>query len=46
MADADARGCVLAWHIYQHTLVLHVDNVHNFGAFITHWMPTPAAPAG
>lgn len=45
-ADADAQGCVLAWHIYQHTLVLHVDNVHNFGTFITHWMPTPAAPVG
>lgn len=43
-ADGDTHGCVLAWHIYQHVLVLHVKNVVNYGRYITHWMPTPAAP--
>ncbi len=43
-ADADAYGCVLVWHRYNGAMVLHVHNVENFGAFITDWMPTPAAP--
>ena len=43
-ADADVQGCVLVWHVYQRVIVLHVRNLENFGTFITHWMPTPAAP--
>ena len=43
-ADADVQGCVLAWHEYQGVIVLHIHNMTNFGTFITHWMPTPAAP--
>lgn len=42
--DGDVQGCVLAWHRYNGTIVLHVRNIVNFGSFITHWMPTPAAP--
>ena len=44
--DADEQGCVLVWHKYQGVIVLNVKNVCNYGAYITHWMPTPAAPAG
>ena len=43
-ADADRQGCILAWHEYQGVIVLHIHNMTNFGRFITHWMPTPAAP--
>lgn len=43
--DADEQGCVIAWHEYQGAMVLHVHNVRNFGAYITHWMHTPAPPA-
>ncbi len=42
--DADEQGCVLAWHRYDGVVVLHIRNMMNFGTFITHWMPTPAAP--
>lgn len=42
--DADEYGCVLVWHRYNGVMVLHVQNVQNFGGFITDWMPTPAAP--
>lgn len=43
-ADADMQGCVLAWRLYQHTMVMHIRNLRSFGALITHWMPTPAGP--
>lgn len=43
-ADADAQGRVLAWHEHQGVIVIHIRNMTNFGRFITHWMPTPAAP--
>ena len=42
--DADELGCVLAWHTCQRVVVLHIHNIEHFGEFITHWMPTPAAP--
>lgn len=43
-ADCDEQGCILAWHRYQGAMVLHARNVENFGAYITHWMKTPAPP--
>lgn len=43
--DADEQGCVLVWHRYQGVIVLNVKNVCNYGTYITHWQPTPAAPA-
>ena len=42
--DADEYGGVLVWHRYNGVMVMHVQNVQNFGGFITDWMPTPAAP--
>lgn len=42
--DADEQGCVLAWHIYQGVIVLHIHNAQNYGTYITDWMKTPAAP--
>ena len=43
--DADEQGCVLVWHRYQGVMMLNVRNVQNFGAYITHWMRSPAPPA-
>lgn len=42
--DADIQGCALAWHSYQGAMVMHISNIVNYGTYITHWMPTPAAP--
>lgn len=44
--DGDEQGCVLAWHRYQGAMVLRVNNVINYGSYITHWMPLPPTPAG
>lgn len=44
--DCDPWGCVLAWHIHNGVMVTNIHNISNYGLFMTHWMPTPAAPMG
>lgn len=41
--DADAQGCVLAWHIHQGCLVVERHWAER-NTMITHWMPLPSAP--
>jgi hypothetical protein len=43
--DADHKGCVIAWHRYDGTMV---TGWHQFGRseFYTHWMPAPKPPKG
>lgn len=44
-ADADAQGCVLAWHIYNGVVICHVENDAIMrGDHITHWRPMPQGP--
>ena len=42
--DCDQWGCVLAWHIHNGVVVINIHNIKNYGLYITHWMPMPAAP--
>ena len=43
--DANATGCVLAWHRYNGCMV---TGWHQFGRnrFLTHWQKTPGPPEG
>lgn len=44
-ADADHKGCVVAWHKYNGTMVTGWHQFHRNG-FFTHWQHTPKAPEG
>ena len=43
-ADADAQGCVIAWHVFQGLLITGWRYVAE-NRFFSHWMPTIPAPA-
>lgn len=43
--DADAQGCVLAWHIYNGVVICSVENDHMLHSTqITHWRPMIPGP--
>ena len=42
-ADADAWGCVIAWHVYNGTMVTGWHQVER-NRYFTHWMPAPGPP--
>lgn len=41
--DADAQGCVIAWHIYQGCMVYRWQLVMK-NQYIAHWMCCPDGP--
>lgn len=43
--DADAQGCVIAWHVVNGMMVAGIVNV-NRNPFYTHWMPAIHPPDG
>lgn len=43
--DADAFGCVEAWHIFNGVFITGWQRIAE-ERFFTHWMPTPRPPEG
>lgn len=55
--DGDAQGCVLAWHLFNGTMVAGTAHIYGYCEtpgwqrvreceFFTHWQKTPGAPMG